>query len=120
MAPVGQSLGITFEDCVVISRLCSAILSNNFYASPASPEGKIPWSDSIGQKELNTIFSRFTILRGPRISAAWKAAASRMEGAKESPAILQSAVEFGAWAFFSLVGKKAEKGWLFDAVICDL
>ena len=92
MPPGGQSVGIAFEDVVLLARLLDTV-------KPDNPR---------------TIFPRYEELRRPRVDRDYKQAIKRWEGPKTISWWRQKLREFFFWIYLAFFARHFNESFSYD------
>jgi salicylate hydroxylase len=98
MPPGGQSVGLAFEDVIILSRLLS---SSSFL-------------------DLTEIFARYDLIRRPRVEDHYKQAASRWEGIRTRSWWMQWVMEVFIWFYLLAIARHADESFGYDPMTVDL
>jgi len=99
MPPGGQSVGLGFEDAVVISRLLSS-----------SPESM----------SLEGIFKHFVTIRKPRVESHYKQMAERWKGIEDFSYWVQRLREWFVWLYLAYFASFQDENFSYDPTKVDL
>jgi salicylate hydroxylase len=98
MPPGGQSVGLAFEDIIILSRLLS----------------------STSSADLPLTFARYDSIRRPRVKDHYRQAASRWEGVRTRPLWVQWVMEFVIWIYLSAIARHAGESFGYDPMNVNL
>jgi salicylate hydroxylase len=98
MPPGGQSVGLAFEDVIILSRLLES-------------------SPSV---ELGNVFARYDSIRRPRVEDHYKQAASRWEGIRTRSWWVQWVMEFFIWFYLHAIARHADESFGYDPTKVEL
>jgi 2-polyprenyl-6-methoxyphenol hydroxylase-like FAD-dependent oxidoreductase len=98
MPPGGQSVGLAFEDAIILSRLLSS--------SPSA--------------DLADVFARYDSVRRPRVEDHYKQMAARWEGTKTHSWWVQWIREFFVWVYLRAIARHADESFGYDPMKVSL
>jgi salicylate hydroxylase len=98
MPPGGQSVGLAFEDVIILARQLSS-------------------NPSAGLAEN---FGRYDSIRRPRVEEHYNQAISRWEGVRTRPWWVQWVTEFFIWIYLSAIAHHADENFSYDPMKVNL
>lgn len=98
MPPGGQSVGLAFEDVIILSRLLS---------SPPSAD-------------LANVFARYYLIRRPRVEDHYKKAVSRWEGTRTRSSWVQWLAELFIWFYLLAFARHADESFDYNPMDVNL
>jgi salicylate hydroxylase len=98
MPPGGQSVGLAFEDVIILSRLLSS--------SPST--------------DLAEVFARYDSIRRPRVEEHYRQAASRWEGTRTRSWWVQWIMELFIWFYLLAIAQHADENFGYDPMTVAL
>jgi len=98
MPPGGHSVGLAFEDAVLIARLIEHVKPNN----------------------IHEVFPRFTELRAPRVDSDYAEAEQRWEGVRTVSWWWQMLREFVYWIAIGFIARHVDNSYGYDIFQLEL
>ena len=98
MQPGGQSVGLAFEDTIILSRLLSSPPSTDFAG----------------------VFARYDLIRRPRVEDHYKQMAARWEGTRTRPWWVHSIMECFIWFYLFAIARHADDSFGYDPMKVDI